>query len=179
MDPHGNYDIKIDNFAKAPTMASAPPLRILLPRREANREQEGHGRIGIKVGNPANTTEKAPLVRSRPLWSTYRPVEAEMTLKCGLFVRLEAKPGKERAVKEFLVSGLDLTNQEVGTPVWFALQLSPTTFGVFDAFASEEDRQAHLAGNMAKALISRVEEMIARPPSVEPVDILAMKNQPA
>jgi hypothetical protein len=66
-----------------------------------------------------------------------------------------------------------------GTPVWFAMQLSPTTFGVFDAFTSEEDRQAHLAGNMAKALMSRVEEMLARPPSVEPVDVLAVKNQPA
>jgi quinol monooxygenase YgiN len=102
-----------------------------------------------------------------------------MTIKCGLFVRLEAKPGKERAVADFLTAGLDLTNQEPGTPIWFALQLSPTTFGVFDAFASEEDRQAHLAGNMAKALMSRVDEMLARPPSVEAVDILAMKNRPA
>jgi hypothetical protein len=64
MDPHGNYDIKIDNFAKAATMASAPPSRSLLPKRETNREQEAHGRIGIKVGNPANTIERAPLVRS-------------------------------------------------------------------------------------------------------------------
>ena len=102
-----------------------------------------------------------------------------MTIKCGLFVRLEAKPGKERAVADFLTAGLDLTNREAGTPIWFALQLSPTTFGVFDAFASEEDRQAHLAGNMAKALMSRVDELLARPPAVEPVDILGMKNRPA
>jgi quinol monooxygenase YgiN len=102
-----------------------------------------------------------------------------MTIKVGLFVRLEAKPGKERAVRDFLVSGLDLTNQEAGTPIWFALQLSPTTFGVFDAFASDADRQAHLAGNMAKALMSRVEELLAKPPSVEPVDVLAVKNRPA
>jgi quinol monooxygenase YgiN len=102
-----------------------------------------------------------------------------MTIKYGLFVRLEAKPGKERAVRDFLVSGLDLTNQETGTPIWFALQLSPSTFGVFDAFTSDEDRQAHLAGNMAKALMSRVEELLAKPPSVEPVDVLAVKNRPA
>jgi quinol monooxygenase YgiN len=100
-----------------------------------------------------------------------------MMIKCGLFVRLEAKPGKERAVADFLAAGLELTKREATTPIWFALQLSPTTFGVFDAFANEEDRQAHLAGNMAKALMSRVGEMLARPPSVEPVDILAMKNQ--
>ena len=95
----------------------------------------------------------------------------------GLFVRLEAKPGKEQAVADFLAAGLDLTNQETTTPIWFALQLSPTTFGVFDAFASEEDRQAHLAGNMAKSLMSRVEEMLAKPPSVEFLDILGMKNK--
>src|SRR5246127_2569198 len=100
-------------------------------------------------------------------------------IKYGLFVRLEAKPGKEQAVGDFLEAGLELTNQEATTPIWFALQLSPSTFGVFDAFASEEHRQAHLAGNMAKALMSRVEQMLATPPSVEPVDVLAVKNQPA
>ncbi|WP_229743809.1 putative quinol monooxygenase [Aliidongia dinghuensis] len=95
-----------------------------------------------------------------------------------MFVRLEAKPGMEQAVEAFLAAGLELTNQEVATPIWFALKLSPTTFGVFDAFASEEHRQAHLAGDMAKALMSRVDELLASPPSVEPVDILGMKNQP-
>ena len=98
-------------------------------------------------------------------------------IKCRLFVRLNAKPGKEKAVAEFLAAGLQLTNQEATTPIWVALKLSPTTFGVFDAFATEEDRQAHLAGNMAKALMSRVEELLASPPSIEPVDILGMKNQ--
>ena len=98
-------------------------------------------------------------------------------LKCGLIVRLEAKPGKEQAVADFLAAGLELTNREATTPIWFALRLSPTTFGVFDAFASEEHRQAHLGGNMAQALMSRVEELLARPPSVEPVDILGVKNE--
>lgn len=98
-------------------------------------------------------------------------------IRFGLFVRLKAKPGKEKAVADFLAAGLELTNQEATTPIWFALQLSPTTFGVFDAFTSDEDREAHLAGNMAKALMSRVEELLASPPSIEPVDILGMKNQ--
>lgn len=98
-------------------------------------------------------------------------------VKYGLFVRLEAKLGKEQAVADFLHAGLELTNQEATTPIWFALRLSPTTFGVFDAFASEEDRQAHLGGNMAAALISRVDELLASPPSIEPLDILGMKNR--
>ena len=94
-----------------------------------------------------------------------------------MFVRLEAKPGKEQAVADFLAAGLELTKQEATTPIWFALKLSPTTFGVFDAFASEEHRQAHLVGNMAKALMSRVDEMLANPPSIEFIDILGTKNQ--
>jgi quinol monooxygenase YgiN len=99
-----------------------------------------------------------------------------MRIKCGLFVRLEAKPDKEQAVADFLAAGIELTNREATTPIWFALQLSPTTFGVFDAFASEEDRQAHSACNMAKGLMWRVNEMLATPPSVEPADILGMKS---
>jgi quinol monooxygenase YgiN len=93
-------------------------------------------------------------------------------INCGLFVRLEAKPGKEQAVADFLVAGL-----EPATPTWFALKLSPTTFGIFDAFASVKDRRAHLAANMPEALMSQVDEMLASPPSVEPLDILGMKNQ--
>ena len=98
-------------------------------------------------------------------------------VKYGLLVRLEARPGKEQALADFLAEGLELTNSEATTPIWFAFRLSPTTFGVFDAFASEADRQAHLGGNMAKALMSRAEELLASPPSIEPVDILGMKNQ--
>ena len=98
-------------------------------------------------------------------------------VKYGLIVRLDAKPGKEQAVADFLAAGLELTNREATTPIWFALRLSPTTFGVFDAFATEEDRQAHFASNMAQALISRVDELLARPPSIAPVDILGVKNQ--
>jgi len=98
-------------------------------------------------------------------------------VKYGLIVRLEAKLGKEQAVADFLAVGLELTNQEANTPIWFALRLSPTTFGVFDAFASEADRQAHLGGNMAQSLMSRVEELLASPPSIEFVDVMHMKNR--
>jgi quinol monooxygenase YgiN len=98
-------------------------------------------------------------------------------IKHALFVRLEAKPGQEQAVEDFLIDGLELTNQEAGTPIWFALKLSPTTFGVFDAFANEEDRQAHLKGSMAGALMARAEAMLATPPSIEAIDVLGMKNQ--
>ena len=96
---------------------------------------------------------------------------------CGLIVRLEAKSGKEQALADFLAAGLELTNREATTPIWFALRLSPSTFGIFDAFASDEHRQAHLTGNMANQLMSRVDELLASPPSIEPVDVLGMKNR--
>ena len=78
---------------------------------------------------------------------------------------------------DFLIAGLELTNREATTPIWFALKLSPTTFGIFDAFANDEDRQAHLHGSMADALMARAGELLASPPSIEPIEVLAMKNQ--
>jgi quinol monooxygenase YgiN len=97
-------------------------------------------------------------------------------IKHALFVRLEAKPGKEQAVAGFLAAGLDMAAQEATTPIWFALKLSLTTFGIFDAFASEEDRQAHLHGSIADALMSHADELLASPPSIESIDVLGMKN---
>jgi len=97
-------------------------------------------------------------------------------IKLALFVRLEAKPGKEAAVADFLATGLSLARQEATTPIWFALRLSPTTFGVFDAFHDEAGRQAHLSGPIAKALMAKAPELFASPPSIEPVEVLGLKN---
>jgi quinol monooxygenase YgiN len=93
-----------------------------------------------------------------------------------LFARLEAKPGKEAAVAEFLQQGLAMANLETSTPLWFALRLGPTTFGVFDAFADESGRQAHLQGPIAKALMGVAPELFAKPPSIEPLDVLGVKH---
>lgn len=96
-------------------------------------------------------------------------------LSLGLFVRLEAKPGKEKDVAAFLKQGLQLAQQEATTPLWFALRLGLSTFGVFDAFADENGRQAHLSGPIAKALMAKAPELFAVPPSIEPTDILGAK----
>ena len=96
-------------------------------------------------------------------------------LKVALFVRMEAKPGKESEVASFLDQGLQLANQEATTSLWFALRLGPSTFGVFDAFADEAGKQAHLQGPIAKALMARAGEMLAKPPSIEPIEILGAK----
>ena len=79
-----------------------------------------------------------------------------------LFARLEAKAGKEKEVAKFLEAGLAMANQETTTPVWFALRLGPTTFGIFDAFTDESGRQAHLNGPIAKALMAQAPELFSK-----------------
>jgi quinol monooxygenase YgiN len=96
-------------------------------------------------------------------------------ISLGLFVRLEAKPGKERDVAAFLAQGLQLAKQETTTELWFSLRLSPSTFAVFDAFAHEEGRQTHLNGPIAKALMEIAPKLLAGPPSIEKTEILGAK----
>ena len=96
-------------------------------------------------------------------------------LTLSLFARLEAKPGKEQDVAAFLMQGLQLANQETTTPVWFALRLGPTTFGIFDAFENEAGRQAHLNGPIAKALMAKAPELLASPPTIDKLDVLGAK----
>ena len=96
-------------------------------------------------------------------------------LKLSLLVRLEAKPGKENEVADFLQQGLQLANQEATTPVWFALRLGPTTFAIFDAFENEDGRQTHLNGPIAKALMDNASRLLATPPVIERVEVLGAK----
>lgn len=95
--------------------------------------------------------------------------------KLSLFVRLEAKPGKENEVAAFLQQGLQLANQEAGTLLWFSLRLGPTTFAVFDAFQDEAGRQNHLNGPIAKALMANAPSLLAVPPSIEKAEVLGAK----
>jgi quinol monooxygenase YgiN len=98
-----------------------------------------------------------------------------MSLRVGLLVRVEAKPGKEEEVENFLRSALPLAQDEPATIVWFAIRLGPSSFGIFDAFPDDEGRQAHLAGPIAAALMAKAPELLAQPPSIEKVDVLAAK----
>ena len=99
-------------------------------------------------------------------------------IQFALFARLEARPGKEAEVAEFLRAGLALALDEPSTPIWFALRLSPTSFGIFDAFHDEAGRQNHLAGPIAQALMARADELFAVPPSIESIQVLGLKNTP-
>jgi quinol monooxygenase YgiN len=93
----------------------------------------------------------------------------------GLFVQLEAKPGKEAEVEAFLRAGLTLAEAEPATTAWFGIRLSGSTFGIFDAFPDEAGRSAHLSGRVAAALGEKASALLAKPPTIERVDILAVK----
>jgi quinol monooxygenase YgiN len=95
--------------------------------------------------------------------------------KFALYVPLEAKPGKEKQVAEFLRSALPLVNQEQGTISWFAIQEGPSSFAIFDTFDDETGREAHLNGAVASALMQKAGELLAKPPTIHKLDILADK----
>lgn len=92
-----------------------------------------------------------------------------------LAAKVVAKPGKEAEVEAFLKSALDLANQESLTLTWYAIKFSENTFGIFDTFESDEGREAHLNGKIAAALMAKADELLAEPPKIEKVDVLAAK----
>ncbi|MEM9193304.1 MAG: antibiotic biosynthesis monooxygenase [Myxococcota bacterium] len=97
-------------------------------------------------------------------------------VKVGLLARIEAKEGKEAEVRTLLEGALPLANAEEQTVTWYAIQIGPRTFGIFDSFADEAGRKAHLEGAIAAALMARAEELLSVPPSIEHVDVLAAKH---
>jgi quinol monooxygenase YgiN len=101
-------------------------------------------------------------------------------ITAGLYVRLEAKPGSERQVEAFLRDALPMVEAEPATKAWFAIRMGPATFGIFDVFPDDEGRQAHLSGKVAAALQTKASELLAQPPRIEKIDIVAAKlPQPA
>jgi quinol monooxygenase YgiN len=96
-------------------------------------------------------------------------------VRVGLFVRLEAKAGKEAAVEAFLTSAVSLAQAERATTAWFALRMGPSTFGIFDAFPDEAGRRAHLAGPIAASLLAQASDLLAESPAIEQLDVLAAK----
>jgi quinol monooxygenase YgiN len=96
--------------------------------------------------------------------------------QAALYVRLEAKPGKESEAADFLREALTAVQGEPMTTTWYALQFGPSTFAIFDAFPSDEGKQAHLAGEVARALLARAPELFAGEPSIETASVLAVKH---
>ncbi len=99
----------------------------------------------------------------------------------GLLVTMKAKSGKEKDVKNFLLSGLSLVNQEPQTISWFAFQIDEKTFGIYDTFDVEAGREAHLTGEVAKALLENADNLLENfdvKTSIQPVQVIAYNHKP-
>jgi quinol monooxygenase YgiN len=92
-----------------------------------------------------------------------------------LLALLHAKPGKETELEAFLKSAQPLAVAEPATTSWYAIKLGPDRFGIFDTFPNEAGRDAHLGGPIAKALMGKADELLADPPQIEKLEILAVK----
>ena len=91
-----------------------------------------------------------------------------------LLVRLEALPGKEAELADFLTGAKSIVMEEPGTVAWFAIQFGPSTFGVYDVFPDDEARDAHLAGGVGQALGPNTGVLFSEP-QIEKIDIIADK----
>ena len=94
-----------------------------------------------------------------------------------VLVRLEARPGREDDVRDFLRQGLSIVEGEPKTVRWFGVQFGPSSFGIFDAFPDDDGRQTHLSGEVAKAIEENTGELFESP-MIEQLDVVAEK-QPA
>lgn len=98
-----------------------------------------------------------------------------MAVKLGLLALLEAKPGEGNDLASFLESGRALAVAEQGTVTWYAFKINDTTYGIFDTFETEEARQAHINGEIPKALAEVAAELLAKDPDIRPIDLVAVK----
>jgi quinol monooxygenase YgiN len=103
-------------------------------------------------------------------------VEAMNMEKLAIWAYLEAKPGKEKEVEDFLKSAQPLAEKEAETVAWYAVKIGPSTFGIFDTFADEAGRNAHINGDIAKALFAKAKDLFAKDPQIHKPEILASKS---
>jgi quinol monooxygenase YgiN len=96
-------------------------------------------------------------------------------VKFALYGSLKAKPGKEAEVEAFLKQGAELAKKEKGTVTWYAIKEDHGQYGIFDTFNDEAGREAHLNGEIAKALMAKAGELLAEPPKIHKIDVLAQK----
>lgn len=95
----------------------------------------------------------------------------------GLLVTLQAKDGRQNDLSDFLRSGLQTVARESGTVTWYAFRINADTFGIYDTFGDEADRNTHLSGKLAQALMEVADDLLAAPPEILPIDVLATKKR--
>jgi quinol monooxygenase YgiN len=136
---------------------------------DPSRTSNGQRRAASLTLGPHEGGAQGAAEEEDPMTTATRPVSLS------LLARLEAKPGKEAELEALLRGAVALAVEESKTVHWFALKMGPTTFGVFDTFADEEGRKAHLEGRIAAALVAKAPELLASPPVIERVDIIGSK----
>jgi quinol monooxygenase YgiN len=127
---------------------------------------------GIRVRSPVFLTIE--IVPSRVLSASDAQEELFMS-RVSIWAQLEAKPGKEKELEAFLKSALPLAEREPLTLSWYAIKLGPGKYGIFDTFADENGRNAHLNGEIAKALFAKAGELLAKAPEIAKPEVLAVK----
>ena len=143
---------------------------------EAGRQAHLNGQVAAALMAQApELFSTAPAIEPVEVLATKAPGAGDAQVHKALVVILEAKPGKEAEVQQFLEGGLPIVRGEPATTHWYAIRLSPTRFGIVDTFPSDEGRQAHLKGQVAAALMAKAPDMLAKPPAIEQVDVLAAK----
>jgi len=98
-----------------------------------------------------------------------------MTVTLGIVALLEAKAGKGDELAAFLKAGRDLAVAEEGTVTWYAFKISDTSYGIFDTFATDDARTAHINGQIPAALAQVSADLLARAPDIQPVNLVAVK----
>jgi quinol monooxygenase YgiN len=129
---------------------------------------------GMPAHDPFRLTVVNEMCRRSCLIAFFKAGEAAMT-KLALYVPLQAKPGKEKEVADFLRSAVPLVNAEPGTTTWFAIQEGPSRFAIFDTFDDEAGREAHLNGEVAAALMAKAADLLEKKPEIHKLGILADK----
>src|SRR5262249_45148168 len=132
---------------------------------------------GVQLTSPARRRQNCAAA-ARVNGAGPRPVGQEKPMsRYSLYVPLEAKPGKEAEVAEFLRSVVPLVNAAPGTTAWFAIQESPSRFAIFDTFDDEAGREAHLNGKVAAALMEKARsgDLFAKAPEIHKIEIMADK----
>ena len=99
-----------------------------------------------------------------------------MNLKFGLLALVEAKPGKEQEVWDFLDGGREIVANGPDTRTWYAFRVNDNTFGIFDTFETEDGRQAHLGGAIPAALAENGPDLLAKDPDIKLVELIAVKQ---
>ena len=177
---HGPWMVIETGAANGRRVAAWPSLKTDLGNAGAEWVDEevcvdGNLVTSRKPGDiPAFNREMLKLF-GRPLEELQQETAQPEEAACALLVRLEAKPGREAEVENLLRSGLPMVEQEPATTSWFGMRLGDSTYGVFDTFPDDTGREAHLSGHVARALQERGSELLARPPVIERIDVLACK----